>query len=99
RLREFLDVLHGQHPNAFEFREPSWNDPQVYDTLRRHNAALCIFELGGDHSPLEVTADFTYVRLHGPGNKYQGSYPHQILRNWADRIAGWQSLRDVYVYF
>ncbi|HZR33100.1 MAG TPA: DUF72 domain-containing protein [Terriglobales bacterium] len=99
RLREFLDVLPGQHRYAFEFREPSWNDPQVYDTLRRHNAALCIFELGGYHSPIEVTADFTYVRLHGPGNKYQGSYPHQILRNWADRIAGWQSLRDVYVYF
>ena len=99
RLREFLDVLPRRHRYAFEFREPSWNDPHVYDTLRRSNAALCIFELGGYHSPIEVTADFTYVRLHGPGNKYQGSYPHQTLRNWAERIAGWQSLRDVYVYF
>ena len=52
-------------------------------------------------SPLEVTAAFTYIRLHGPTeSRYAGSYPTQTLTRWARRIEAWQkSLSDVYVYF
>jgi uncharacterized protein YecE (DUF72 family) len=72
----------------------------VYEALRRHNAAYCIYELAGFQSPIEITADYTYVRLHGPGNKYQGDYSRQILRNWAKRIEAWRSqLKHVFVYF
>ena len=62
--------------------------------LRRHNAAFCIFEIAGFHSPIELTADFTYVRLHGPGGAYQGSYPAETLWAWAERIRGWLLLRE-----
>ena len=99
RLREFLTVLPKIHQYVFEFREPSWNTPAVYDILRRHNAAFCIYELAGFHSPIEITADFTYIRLHGPGARYQGSYSKAVLRSWAQRIADWKDLRSVYVYF
>jgi hypothetical protein len=48
---------------------------EVESILRKFNAAFCIYELAGYHSPLNVTADFAYVRLHGPDpGKYQGSY-------------------------
>jgi uncharacterized protein YecE (DUF72 family) len=68
--------------------------------LRKHNAAFCIYELAGFHSPIEITADWTYVRLHGPGGKYQGSYSNSILKQWANRICAWsKSLRGIYVYF
>ncbi len=100
RLEEFLQALPAQHRYAFEFREPSWNTDAIYDTLRRHNAAYCIHELAGFHSPIMVTADFSYVRLHGPAGKYQGCYPETKLREWADRIAEWRrELKAVYVYF
>ena len=100
RLEEFLRVLPKAHRYAFEFREPSWNTESVYEILQRHNAAYCIHELAGFHTPLTVTADFTYVRLHGPNDKYQGCYTGQKLREWADRIACWSSvLRQIYVYF
>ena len=99
RLREFLTVLPKIHQYVFEFREPSWNTPAVYDILRRHNAAFCIYELAGFHAPIEITADFTYIRLHGPGARYQGSYSKAVLRSWAQRIADWKDLRSVYVYF
>ncbi|MCW5798653.1 MAG: DUF72 domain-containing protein [Nitrospira sp.] len=33
-----------------------------------------------------MTADFVYVRLHGPGNKYQGDYPAATLKVWCRRI-------------
>ena len=47
-----------------------------------------------------MTADFAYVRLHGPGGKYQGSYSDEALAAWAARIRDWRSrLRAVYVYF
>jgi uncharacterized protein YecE (DUF72 family) len=100
RLDEFLSVLPKAHRYTFEFREPSWQTASVYDILRKHNAAFCIFELAGRHSPVEVTADWTYVRLHGPDGPYQGSYTHQQLERWAARIVDWSSqMKAVYVYF
>ena len=100
RLEEFLPRLPHGHRYVFEFRNPTWNVAPVYDLLRRHNAAFCIYELAGFISPIEITADFTYLRLHGPGNKYQGDYSEGILRSWAERIRGWQrELKHVFVYF
>lgn len=100
RLEEFLSVLPRYHRYTFEFREPSWETEKTYEILRRYNAAYCIYELAGYHTPLHVTADWAYVRLHGPGGKYQGSYSTQSLRTWADRIYRWsQQLRAIYVYF
>ncbi len=100
RIEEFLSALPRRHQYAFEFRERSWHVPQVYEILRRHNAAFCAYHLFGFESPIEVTADFAYVRLHGPDGPYQGSYTRAQLRDWAERIRGWRrSLKDVYVYF
>lgn len=99
RLEEFLQVLPRHHQYAFEFREPSWNTEAVYAVLRRYNAAYCIFELDCFASPMEITADFTYVRLHGPGGKYQGCYSGHTLQQWAERIAEWSKLRAIYIYF
>lgn len=100
RLQQFLQALPPTHRYAFEFREPSWNVEPVYEILRRYNAAYCIYELAGFQSPLLVTADFAYVRLHGPGGKYQGCYTDAALREWANRIAQWQrTLKAIYFYF
>jgi uncharacterized protein YecE (DUF72 family) len=100
RLEEFLSVLPPKHRYAFEFREPSWLTERVYQVLRRFNAALCVYELAGFQSPIEITADWTYIRLHGPGGKYQGSYSHEQLQTWAERIQRWRKvLRSIYVYF
>ena len=101
RLEALLEILPRQHRYAFEFREPSWITPDVMRTLRRFNAAFCIYELAGYHSPFEITGDFTYVRLHGPGEgKYQGNYSPATLRAWAGRIEQWaKRLTAIYVYF
>lgn len=100
RLRGFLEALPTTHDYAFELRDPSWLVPPVYQLLSRHNAALCIYQLAGFQSPLELTADFTYIRLHGPEGKYAGDYTPAMLRAWARRIATWRHrLRRVFVYF
>jgi uncharacterized protein YecE (DUF72 family) len=100
RLTRFLDALPGGHRYTFEFRDPSWHDIAVYRALSRRNAAFCIYELDGFESPHELTADFVYVRLHGPGQKYQGEYSSRILRGWARNITQWRrTLSAIYVYF
>lgn len=100
RLEDFLQALPERHSYAFEFREPSWHHHSVYEVLRRHNAAYCIYELAGFSTDPHVTADFAYVRLHGPGGKYQGSYSEQSLRGWAARMIEWsEKLHAVYMYF
>ncbi len=100
RFETFLNALPDHHRYAFEFRNASWSVPQIYDLLGRHRAAYCIFDLAGTQSPMEVTTDFAYIRLHGPGGKYQGSYSDPALSKWAERITKWKSeLNSVYVYF
>jgi uncharacterized protein YecE (DUF72 family) len=100
RLRAFLQSLPRGHRYTFEFREPSWLDEEIYAILREYKAAFCIYELEYFRSPLVITADWTYVRLHGPGLKYQGRYGRQGLKPWAERIEEWRrSLGQIYVYF
>lgn len=101
RLEALLEILPPEHRYAFEFRETSWMTPEVTRLLRRFNAAFCIYELAGYRSPFDITADFAYVRLHGPGaGKYQGSYSKTQLREWARRIEDWASrLKAIYIYF
>ncbi len=99
RLAYFLRVL-PRHRYAFEFRNQTWNTPEIMALLRSHQAAYCAYHLAGYESPIEITTDFAYIRLHGPGGKYQGSYDDGALRRWADKIRGWrQHLEAVYVYF
>jgi len=100
RLDAFLNALPEHHRYSLELRDHSWQNPDVYDLLRAHNTAFCIYDLAGFQSPLEVTADFVYIRLHGPGAAYQGSYSEALLQEWANRIEEWQSeAKSVYLYF
>ena len=101
RLEKLLEILPREHRYAFEFRELSWMTPEVNRVLQRFGAAFCIYELAGYHSPCDITADFSYVRLHGPGaGKYQGSYEDRRLRAWVKRIEEWgKRLKAIYVYF
>jgi uncharacterized protein YecE (DUF72 family) len=100
RLAAFLGLLPRERRCAFEFRDPSWYEPSVFSLLADHNAALCISDHAAAPAPWEVTADFVYLRGHGPGGRYHGNYPEQTLREWAATIADWRTgKRDVYVYF
>ena len=100
RLGDFLRLLPPDRRCAFEFRNPTWNTAQTYDLLAQYKAGYCIFDLAGYVSPSEVTTDFAYIRLHGPGGKYQGSYSDETLQKWGDTIARWnERLSAIYVYF
>jgi uncharacterized protein YecE (DUF72 family) len=87
--------------HALEVRDPSFCGPPAYALLRRFGVALVVADTGGRYPAVEEpTADFEYVRLHGPGELYTSGYSEAELDAWAARVIGWaESGRDVYVYF
>lgn len=100
RLATFLNHLPEHHRYTFEFRNESWYDERIYDLLKNNNCAFCIYELDRHLSPFIETANFVYVRLHGPENKYQGNYSEKVLLQWKTNCLEWQKKgKDVYVYF
>jgi uncharacterized protein YecE (DUF72 family) len=101
RLDAFLDAASRRHRWSVELRDPSWCCAEVYAVLRSHNVALCQHDMLGAHSRI-VTADWVYMRFHGPGatGRIGGRYTPQALTAHARRIAGYLSRGlDVYAYF
>ncbi|MBI2704256.1 MAG: DUF72 domain-containing protein [Actinobacteria bacterium] len=102
RLDDFLSEAPARFRWAVELRDPSWLHDDTFVVLHRHNAALCIHDLIRDH-PHELTADWTYLRFHGPDAEteaYGGRYTGRRLWRVAERIGAWQASGvDVYGFF
>lgn len=100
RLAEFLGILPGGFRYAFEFRDPSWFCEEVRALLTTHGCAFCQSQWGALTSPDWITADFSYVRLHGPAGAYAGSYSPQALRDWAGKVGVWRGDgKEVFIFF
>ncbi|MGJ5207580.1 DUF72 domain-containing protein [Bradyrhizobium sp. HKCCYLR20261] len=100
RLGSFLKLLPAHRRYSFEFRHPSWYTPAVMRLLRNANISLCLSDHHDAPAPWRRTADFVYVRGHGPGGRYKDNYPDTTLGAWAKRIRAWSAHGiDVYVYF
>ena len=78
--------------HAFEIRHESFLDPDFVRLLRAHNAALVIADTAKRWPmPMDITADFVYVRLHGDKKLYQSGYSDRALDRWAERLRTWQA--------
>lgn len=100
RLAAFLELLPDDLRAVLEFRDERWFSDRAFELLRQANAALCMHDLGGKATPRVVTADFAFIRLHGPGEAYRGSYDEHDLSGWAGAISSWtRQGKDVYCYF
>jgi uncharacterized protein YecE (DUF72 family) len=99
RLANALATLPpGRH--AFEFRHRSWFTADVLELLRAYGAALAY----GDHperpwQPLELTADWTFVRFHYGRRGRRGNYSETELREWADRLSDIRERAELFAYF
>jgi uncharacterized protein YecE (DUF72 family) len=100
RLDEFFKMLSSKRRYSFEFRHPSWYVPRILKMLAERNISLCLSDHHDAPAPWKRTADFVYVRGHGPGGRYKGHYADRTLAEWARRILSWKKQgKDVYVYF
>jgi uncharacterized protein YecE (DUF72 family) len=93
-LNEFLSLLPPKTTAAFEFRNASWLEEDVFDALRARNIALCIADSETRETPMISTADYAYFRLRDEG------YGDGDIARWADAAKQLgQSAKDVFVYF
>lgn len=100
RLRDFLALLPTGHRHVIEFRHPSWYADAVLQALADRDAALCVSDHHHAPAPWVATASFVYVRGHGPGGRYRGSYPKAELDLWAQRLSTWRAEGRVgYAFF
>ncbi|MEO0759421.1 MAG: DUF72 domain-containing protein [Cyanobacteria bacterium J06648_16] len=102
-LDHWLDVIDSQSQHlrfrtVLEVRHPSWLIPAVLERLKQANVVLCLAD-GINLSVTDpLTADFVYIRRHGPGS--DAGYTKESLQADARRMVNWQrSGRDVYLYF
>jgi len=99
RLEGFLDALPAGYRYSVEFRHPGWYVDAVLEMLRKRNVALCVSDHHHAPAPWEATADFVYLRGHGPGGDYHGRYGEAALKDWAKAIRRWRREREVFAYF
>jgi uncharacterized protein YecE (DUF72 family) len=64
---------------ALEVRHASWFDSRTFTLLERYNAALVSSDWHEFTSPLVQTADFLYIRRHGPTSMYDSLYDEAML--------------------
>jgi uncharacterized protein YecE (DUF72 family) len=92
-LREFLKILPDDLLAAFEFRNSSWFDDEVYDALRARNRAWVVSDGAKNDPPAIVaTADYGYLRLRSE------DYDDDALSDWARRIQD-QQWKAAWVFF
>jgi uncharacterized protein YecE (DUF72 family) len=100
RLDAYLQTLPKSHRYVFEFRDERWYVPEIYTILKRHQIALYVHDWHALPWPVKFTADFTYIRFHGPAGTYGGSYSEASLQRWAESIRYWRKrLSRVFLYF
>jgi uncharacterized protein YecE (DUF72 family) len=98
--RFFRMVARRRRRHAIEPRDASWFTDAALAFLRGRNIALVAGETPRWPTHLAATADFVYLRFHGPGRLYASNYEDDALREWAARIKAWRAEgRDVFAYF
>jgi uncharacterized protein YecE (DUF72 family) len=85
---------------ALEVRHKSWLNDDCFQLLAAYNVSLALTDWRSCPTDGPATADFVYVRRHGPGKLYASSYSDQALKDDAGQIRAWLDAgKDVYIYF
>lgn len=99
-LEGFLKTLPKGYDYVMEFRNESWFDKDIFDLMRRFKVAFCVASMPKFPVVLEVTAPFSYIRMHGGSVLYGSNYSKKELKEWASNIKGFlKKGLSVYIYF
>ncbi len=86
-LKEFCEVLSSQEiikngRFSIELRDKRWINEEVFSILRIYNISLCFSDYPGVEIDSPSTADFIYMRRHGPTSLYSSLYSEkEIMRD------------------
>ena len=92
-LKDFLGLIPENTACAFEFRHPSWLDPDILSLLRKKKCCLCIADT--DENPaneITATASWGYMRLR------RSDYTDSELSEWMKKILS-QKWKKAFVFF
>ncbi len=86
---------------VLEFRHKSWYTDRLMQYADTDRLTIAIQDIPASVTPLDYAmGDAVYLRFHGPGGRYSGSYPDEILQEYAIYIHEWlQDGKTVYAYF
>lgn len=85
---------------AIEFRNKAWFIPEVYSMLKKHSVALVAADSSRYSGTRQITADFCYVRMHGPKELFSSKYTTEQLAELASYLKSIQpEVKRTYVYF
>ncbi len=94
-LEGFLKLLPPDLKFAFEFRNISWWDEDVFRLLKEHGAGIVVTDWKG--MPEEYPEGFSiyYIRRHGPAERYASRYSEEYLERLADRLLQLEGIKYV----
>ncbi len=85
---------------AFEFRDISWFNGQIYNFLRENNFSLVIADSSIYPKKEVITSNFIYIRMHGPQSIFSSQYKLSEIKEMAKKINNWSlSGLNIYCYF
>jgi uncharacterized protein YecE (DUF72 family) len=103
KILQRILAMEQDHPwrTAVEFRHPDWYVSETFELLDEYSASMVLHDIPkAKNFELNKTADFVYLRFHGPKGDYRGSYTDEFLKEKSKEIDAWQKEgKDVYAYF
>lgn len=85
---------------AIGFRNKYWFVGEVYELLEKYNIALVASQSSRYPEEKHLTADFAYIRMHGPKRLFASKYSKAQLVEWANYITKIEPKVDrIYAYF
>lgn len=84
-----------------EFRKMYWYNEDIHQMLEEYNAGIVLHDKAGSQTDfLEQDHSSVYLRFHGPGGNYRGSYSEDFLYEYSQYIKSWlEDGKVVYAYF
>ena len=91
----------GEWKLAIEFRNRLWYSDSTYNFLLQYDTTLVIHDFPSSATPeVEVQSSIVYMRFHGPGGKYKGSYTDEFLLSTSEKIKALIAQgKQVFIYF
>ena len=98
---ELLKIHLSSFQFAFEVRHKSWITDTFFDLLSQQGIAFVIADSGNRFPYYEtVTADFVYLRFHGPRQLYASDYSESDLKLYAEKILRWMNEgKEIWAFF
>lgn len=84
---------------CIEFRHETWFSNDIYKLPRKNKIGFVIGQSSKWPQDKVFTADFSYIRFHGPKDVFASSYTNKQMKEWAEFITSQKNIKKFYVYF